>query len=192
MCQERQSCMRACRESWRNGKMERACKWLVLQCSILVHKIWHAVSPCDIHCYGRLGLWSLAAAKRSDPDDYTLFRISAFGGYYGIANKLIYFNCHGMYVFPVPTYPCLFLTHQKSRGYFFCLWIQRAWRKILYRHQREWSQNDQTQKMEQKSKYWLVLCHLMISRPAIRESKKRKKKGKISQSLYLIMDKSKL
>lgn len=24
-----------------------------------------------------------------------------------------------MYVFPVPTYLCLFLTHQKSRGFFF-------------------------------------------------------------------------
>lgn len=37
---------------------------LVLQCSVLVHKIWHDVSPCDIHCYGRLCLWSLAAEKR--------------------------------------------------------------------------------------------------------------------------------
>lgn len=94
---------------------------LMLQCSMLVHKIWHDISPRDIHCYGRLSLWSLAAEKRSYPDDYTLFRISAFGGYYGITNKLVYFNCSGMYVFPVPTYPCLFLAYQKSyRLFFFC------------------------------------------------------------------------
>lgn len=69
--------------------------------------------------------------KRSYPDDYTLFRISAFGGYYGIANKLVYFNCSGMYVFPVPTYPCLFLAHQKSCRFFFPL-NTKSMKKIYF------------------------------------------------------------
>lgn len=77
--------------------------------------------------------------KRSYPDDYTLFRISAFGGYYGITNKLVYFNCSGMYVFPVPTYPCLFLAHQKSCRlfFFFALEYKEHEEKLYSRHQRE-------------------------------------------------------
>lgn len=113
--------------------------------------------------------------KRSYPDDYTLFRIFTFGGCYGIANKLIYFNCSGMYVFPVPTYPCLFLAHQNSCGFFFSCEYKEHEKKLFSRHQREWTQNDQTEKIEQKSKYWLFLWHLMILRPAFWESKNGKK-----------------
>lgn len=158
MCQERWSFMRAWREIWGNHKMERACKkgvrfsrfrdsgtvWnmhYIILAGAAVFNISPQNSSCCLSPWYSL-LWRTQCLvepgsrkeKRSYPDDYTLFRISAFGGYYGIANKLVYFNCSGMYVFPVPTYPCLFLAHQKSRRFlfFFCPWIQRTWRKVIF------------------------------------------------------------
>lgn len=143
MCQEMWSCARACRGSWRNHKMEGACKkgvgfsrweiqwlseihsisyWPVLQCSILVSKIWRAVSrPVIVTATedSACGAWQ---QKRGVTQMTTYcLEFLAFGGYYGIANKLVYFNCSGMYAFPVPTYPWLFLAHQKSCRLFFFL-----------------------------------------------------------------------
>lgn len=75
----------------------------------------------DNHCCGRLSLWTLAAEERSYADDFTLFRISAFGEYYRIANKLVLFNCSGMYFISWPSMPMLIHSTPKELQVFFFL-----------------------------------------------------------------------
>lgn len=129
ICWKRQTWSTACQESMRKNMEDIGFWWFCLliflkvcledvncngcmKCELYVSAVLFLFSPqtlaCylilhDNHCYGRLSLWTLAAEKRSCTDDFTLFRVFAFGEYYEIANKLVLFNCSGMYAFPVPT-----------------------------------------------------------------------------------------
>lgn len=161
-----------------------------MKCELYVSAVLFLFSPQNLayylilhdnHCYGRLSLWTLAAEKRSCTDDFTLFRVSAFGEYYGIANKLVLFNCSGMYAFPVPT--VLFIAHQKNYMiFFFPFECKQHEEKLFSRHQRDWSQNDQFR--WQATEIWILACFipLTVMRPAIKAEEKGQRG--LAHSLY--------
>lgn len=117
-----------------------------LACYLITH---------DNHCYGRLSLWTLAAEERSYADDFTLFRISAFGEYYRIANKLVLFNCSGMYFISWPSMPMLIHSTPKELQFFFFLLNANSMKKDASLDIKG-NEVKMTSK-QQKSEYWPVL-----------------------------------
>lgn len=118
-----------------------------LACYLITH---------DNHCYGRLSLWTLAAEERSYADDFTLFRISAFGEYYRIANKLVLFNCSGMYFISWPSMPMLIHSTPKELQVFFFFPLNANSMKKDAFLDIKGNEVKMTSK-QQKSEYWPVL-----------------------------------